>query len=183
MAYQNRYSTPVKTASHGYYCKICKGSHASVATLRQCFADSYAERGIAAPPVSLAEIGTNMVAELPARWAAPNNIPTGNYLISVSVNGEVKAVHIRVGAIATGKWAGVFLVSLFDDEENKLRPILSRDNREIIINKLQSGNWQKALSDYGRTFSQCPICEKPLPLPDMKLGIHRDPECYSQVYR
>lgn len=186
MASQNRpYYGPVKTTSRGYYCKICKGSHASTTTLRQCFQDYYADRGEVAPPVPLAGIGMNMTIDPPAMWAnlTKTNIPTGNYLISVTVNGAPKAIHIRIGAITTGKWTGIFLVSLFDDSKNKLIPILKRDDRAMIIDKLQAGNWQRALSDYGRTFSQCPICEKPLPLSDMKMGIHRDPECYSQVYR
>jgi hypothetical protein len=172
----------------GYICSGCKGRHATLKSLRECqeslsgFGNQYSATVLGTA------LGNSMKIDPPPPWqrsgaAERVALPTGNYLITVVMpDSSAKSIHIRVGAIRSGKWNNCYFVSMYDEEQRKLLPIRSTKDRAGIILKLQTGNWQRALCDYGRAFSECPICELPLTVAELKLGAHATEECTGIIY-
>lgn len=172
----------------GFYCKFCKGRHASAETLRKCYEENYEEHGVKESFELPSAIGANMIGENMSvpdleRWSMTSSVlPTGNYLVSVILqNGYPKAIHLRIGSMP-GKWAGSYVISTWDEKAGKLVPVYSVNDRGIIIDKLLVKNWQRAMCDYGRTFSQCPICEGSLSSDELKMGVHEKSECIKKIY-
>lgn len=181
-----------------YHCGACKGKHANLTTVRECYKDhSGAGPGDIwqSPVIPHNKVGEYIVQQERSGWAADHaEIPSGNYYVLVRtpaaklakfanpVENE-KYLHIRVGSF-TGKWAGHYTVSVYDEGKMKLVPVTDPAAQDEIVGKIKEGNWRLFLTSYGRAFAECPICEQPLETEEIQFGVHKgtDRECYAKIF-
>lgn len=160
-------------------CGKCKGTHATVAQVRECYSQPTLPgiapaplpgfRGGAIPPrVRIAEAAKSLP-----------DVPTARYAIERMVENSPEKIwrFYRVDRPQTGKWKGyTFLKVQASDEWYKITNLA---NAADIIEAIAADSRQAA-EDYGHQLGECSICGRTLTDPDsIARGI--GPVCAGKV--